>query len=203
MAVAADAPARPLLLSAVLGCLSQREVAACSSVCRVWRSAVERLRGGCAVGWLYADLQGSARPASLLARWPVAALRQVGRLSLLFCKRLGDAELRRLLRLLPHLTDVDLGGCHALTDAALLSLAHVHDDDGEEAEEAAAAAPQRRPRALQRLSLYWCPQLSDQVELHTAAVILAAAEGTWGAFSKLTGSTASSSCAAMCRVCPD
>lgn len=64
------------------------------------------------------------------------------RLSLLFNKRLTDAALFSLAQY-PALTEINIGGCHSLTDAALQTISS-------------------SCHQLQSLNLYWCPQLTDQ-----------------------------------------
>ena len=82
----------------------------------------------------------------------VAEIRgSVRRLCLFLCGRLTDSDVRPIERF-TQLTSIDVGGCHALTDEALQSISAYRDD-----------STASRPRALQWLSLYWCPGLTDKV----------------------------------------
>ena len=101
----------------------------------------KRCVGGCAL--LSVDAASALRHVSA-----VPALRSsVRRLCLFLCKRLTDSDVR-CVESWPSLTAVDVGGCHGLTDEALRSIAAV-DASG-------------KRRALQWLSLYWCPAFSDK-----------------------------------------
>lgn len=150
------------VLALVLSFVSQGEVAACCSVSRSWHLCVSALSTA-GVAWVNLDLQGNAAAGAMLKRCaqaqppsPLVAVRSsVRRLLLLFCKRLQDGDLSALSAF-PALTDVELGGCHALTDQGMHHL---------------ALSSPSGPRRLQRLSLYWCPQLDDKVEWAAFVII--------------------------------
>ena len=73
----------------------------------------------------------------------------VRRLCLFVCGRLCDADVR-CVECWPSVTAVDVGGCHGLTDEALRAISCTTGNESGER------------RALQWLSLYWCPQLTDK-----------------------------------------
>eukprot|EP01006_Ploeotia_vitrea_P066618 TRINITY_DN95360_c0_g1_i1.p1 TRINITY_DN95360_c0_g1~~TRINITY_DN95360_c0_g1_i1.p1 ORF type:complete len:373 (-),score=148.00 TRINITY_DN95360_c0_g1_i1:52-1131(-) len=99
----------------------------------------------------HVDLTSSAVSVAQLARltsdaFPYRAVAES--LTLQFCKELKNYHLA-MLRWLPNLRHVDIGGCHGLTDKAIT---HILD-----------ACPN-----LTSIRLYWCPQLTDDAMLAIA-----------------------------------
>ena len=73
----------------------------------------------------------------------------VRRLSLFLCTHLSDADVLPV-ESFSSLTTIDVGGCHGLTDEALRWLI------------GSGANESGKRRALQWLSLYWCPGMTDK-----------------------------------------